>query len=96
MIVETFNKVGLKAYIYSFSFSLAVIFLINYCKHHRDWNINNIFEIFILWIIFAFFTFFVTFLQTKKSSFEPIKMGVISLAIKNFIMLEKISKGTLL
>ena len=68
MIVETFNKVGLKAYIYSFSFSLAVIFLINYCKHHRDWNINNIFEIFILWIIFAFFTFFVTFLQTKKSS----------------------------
>ena len=68
MIVETFNKVGLKAYMYSFSFSLAVIFIINYCKYHRDWNINNIFEILILWIIFAFFTFFVSFLQTKKSS----------------------------
>jgi hypothetical protein len=68
MIVETFNKVGLKAYMYSFTFSLAVIFLINYCKHHKDWNINNIFEILILWIIFAFFTFFVSFLQSKKSS----------------------------
>ena len=68
MIVETFNKVGLKAYTYSFTFSLAVIFLINYCKHHKDWNINNIFEILILWIIFAFFIFFVSFLQSKKSS----------------------------
>ena len=67
MTVETFNKVGLKAYMYSFSFSLAVIFIINYCKYHRDWNINNIFEILILWIIFAFFTFFISFLQTKKS-----------------------------
>ena len=67
MTVETFNKVGLKAYMYSFSFSLVVIFIINYCKYHRDWNINNIFEILILWIIFAFFTFFISFLQTKKS-----------------------------
>ena len=67
MIVKIFNKVGLKAYMYSFAFSLAVIFLINYCKHHKDWGLNNIFEVLLLWTIFAFFTFFVTFLQSKKT-----------------------------
>ena len=39
---------------------------------------------------------FVYIFIEKCTSFEPIKIGVISLAIKNFIMLEKISKGTLL
>tara|TARA_B100001057_G_C22778838_1_gene922781 strand:- start:601 stop:1527 length:927 start_codon:yes stop_codon:yes gene_type:complete len=68
MIVKIFNKVGLKAYMSSFTLSLAVITLINYCKHHKDWNLNNIFEIFVLWVIFALFTFYVAFLQSKKSS----------------------------
>ena len=74
MIVETFNKVGLKAYMYSFTFSLAVIFLINYCKHHKDWNINNIFEILILWIIFAFFILKSLYLndQLNKSIWKKI------------------------
>jgi len=67
MIVKIFNKVGLKAYIFSFAFSLAVIFLINYCKHHNDWGLNNIFEILVLWTIFTFFTFFVSFLQSRKT-----------------------------
>ena len=46
MIVKIFNKVGLRAYVFSFAFSLAAIFLINYCKHHKDWSLNNIFEIY--------------------------------------------------
>ena len=68
MIVRVFNKVGVKAYVYSFTFSLAVIFLINYCKYHKDWNTSNIFETLILWIIFGLFTFFFSFLQSIKSS----------------------------
>lgn len=68
MIVKSFNKIGLKAYMSSFGFSLAVIILINYCKHHKDWNLNNIFETLALWVIFASFTIYVTFLQSKKIS----------------------------
>ena len=68
MIVKIFNKVGLRAYVFSFAFSLAAIFLINYCKHHKDWSLNNIFEILVLWVIFALFTFYVSYLQSKKLS----------------------------
>lgn len=68
MIVKIFNKVGLRAYVFSFAFSLAAIFLINYCKHHKDWSLNNIFEILVLWIIFALFTLYVSYLQSKKLS----------------------------
>ena len=70
MIVKNFNKVGLKAYIFSFVFSLLVIFIINYCKNHKNWNINNIFEILFLWVIFVLFTVYVSFLQSKKSSYK--------------------------
>ena len=68
MIVKIFNKVGLRAYVFSFAFSLAAIFLINYCKHHKDWSLNNIFEILVLWVIFALFTLYVSYLQSKKLS----------------------------
>lgn len=68
MIVKIFNKVGLRAYVFSSAFSLAAIFLINYCKHHKDWSLNNIFEILVLWVIFALFTLYVSFLQSKKLS----------------------------
>ena len=68
MIVKIFNKVGLRAYMFSFAFSLAAIFLINYCKHHKDWSLNNIFEILVLWVIFALFTLYVSYLQSKKLS----------------------------
>lgn len=68
MIVKIFNKVGLRAYVFSFAFSLAAIFLINYCKHHKYWSLNNIFEILVLWVIFALFTLYVSFLQSKKLS----------------------------
>ena len=68
MIVKIFYKVGLRAYVFSFAFSLAAIFLINYCKHHKDWSLNNIFEILVLWVIFALFTLYVSYLQSKKLS----------------------------
>ena len=68
MVVKIFNKVGLRAYVFSFAFSLAAIFLINYCKHHKDWSLNNIFEILVLWVIFALFTLYVSYLQSKKLS----------------------------
>jgi len=68
MIVKFFYKVGPRAYALSFAFSLAAISLINYCKYHEDWALNNILEIFVLWAIFALFTIYVTFLQSKKLS----------------------------
>ena len=42
MIVKFFYKVGPRAYALSFAFSLAGISLINYCKYHEDWALNNI------------------------------------------------------
>ena len=78
MIVKIFNKVGLKAYIFSFAFSLAVIFLINYCIYHKKWNINNIFEILFFWIIFALFTVYVSYLQSKKTSYKPSGINLLS------------------
>ena len=45
MIVKFFYKVGPRAYALSFAFSLAAISLINYCKYHEDWALNNILEI---------------------------------------------------